>query len=426
MKSFPYHSSKDSFTLVELLVVIGILAILTAAVVIVLNPAELLKQSRDSKRVTDLASIDRALALLVTQSPDVNLGTASTVYVSVADPALAAGATSACPSMGLPILPAGYAYRCVSSANLTKTDGTGWIPVNLAATGVSNLPALPIDPTNQASSGSYYMFAASTNWHIAAAFESKKYKMGGGADRTANDGGAFPDLYEKGSNLGLLPIDYGDKSLLGYYPLDEASGAQAVDYSGKNHEGWMYSSSTNAFLGTTANCKTGGCLSFDGVDDSMRITSIPASDFNTIHGPSTISLWFRPSVVPVASSKYVFSDYCTEWGVYQNASSVLGIAYPSVDGGAVQANTWYHAVVTHEHPSGLSNTVVKLYVNGVLKNSNVFSVTTQNGYVNDPPFTLGLDTCTANSAFAGLVDQVRIYNRALSAEEVQALYNSAR
>ncbi|MFA7202022.1 MAG: type II secretion system protein, partial [Candidatus Paceibacterota bacterium] len=55
--SFPFRNakrfirSKSSFTLIELLIVIGILAILTAAVVLVLNPTELLKQGRDSKRM---------------------------------------------------------------------------------------------------------------------------------------------------------------------------------------------------------------------------------------------------------------------------------------------------------------------------------------------------------------------------------------
>ncbi|MDD4931154.1 MAG: prepilin-type N-terminal cleavage/methylation domain-containing protein, partial [Candidatus Colwellbacteria bacterium] len=46
--------SIKSFTLVELLIVIAILAVLAAAVVVVLNPAELLAQARDSQRSTDL------------------------------------------------------------------------------------------------------------------------------------------------------------------------------------------------------------------------------------------------------------------------------------------------------------------------------------------------------------------------------------
>ena len=53
------------FTLIELLIVITILAILATAVALVLNPAELLKQGRDSTRLSDLAVIQSALALYV-------------------------------------------------------------------------------------------------------------------------------------------------------------------------------------------------------------------------------------------------------------------------------------------------------------------------------------------------------------------------
>ncbi|MFA7202011.1 MAG: type II secretion system protein, partial [Candidatus Paceibacterota bacterium] len=57
--AMPTGRQVSSFTLIELLIVIGILAILTAAVVIVLNPTELLKQGRDSTRMTDLASLSK-------------------------------------------------------------------------------------------------------------------------------------------------------------------------------------------------------------------------------------------------------------------------------------------------------------------------------------------------------------------------------
>ena len=51
------------FTLIELLVVIAILAILAVAVVLVLNPAEFVRQSRDSARLQDLSTLNKALVL---------------------------------------------------------------------------------------------------------------------------------------------------------------------------------------------------------------------------------------------------------------------------------------------------------------------------------------------------------------------------
>jgi type II secretory pathway pseudopilin PulG len=197
-------SNTASFTLVELLVVIGILAILTAAIVIILNPAELLKQGRDSKRTTDLAAVNNALKLLITQAPEISLGAASTVYVSIPDATLTGSNTSACASLGLPALPAGWQYRCVSSDNLTKTDGSGWIPVNFA-NGASQLPALPTDPQNTVSGSSYYTYSAKgSQWELTSSLESRKYW-----DKAGKDGGYFAQVYEAGSNLSIaaaLPI----------------------------------------------------------------------------------------------------------------------------------------------------------------------------------------------------------------------------
>ena len=67
---------KKGFTLIELLIVIGILAILATVVVLVLNPAQLLAQARDSQRMSDLGSLKNAIALYLAtaDSPTVGAG----------------------------------------------------------------------------------------------------------------------------------------------------------------------------------------------------------------------------------------------------------------------------------------------------------------------------------------------------------------
>ncbi len=55
--------NQKGFTLIELLVVIAIIAILAVVVILTLNPAELLRQSRDSNRVSDFATLKSAIGL---------------------------------------------------------------------------------------------------------------------------------------------------------------------------------------------------------------------------------------------------------------------------------------------------------------------------------------------------------------------------
>jgi prepilin-type N-terminal cleavage/methylation domain-containing protein len=81
--------SRKGFTLIELLVVIVIIAILAIVVVLTLNPAALLQQSRDSNRVSDMATINSAINLYNTDqsgASSYSLGSSNTVYVSIPDP----------------------------------------------------------------------------------------------------------------------------------------------------------------------------------------------------------------------------------------------------------------------------------------------------------------------------------------------------
>jgi type II secretory pathway pseudopilin PulG len=327
---FSHHCRvTDSFTLVELLVVIGILAILTAAVVIVLNPAELLKQSRDSKRTTDLAAVNNALKLLLTQNPDVSLGNASTVYVSLADASLAAGATSTCPSLGLPALPSGWKYQCVSAANLIKTDGTGWIPVNFAS-GASQLPALPIDPQNVSSTGLYYTYAsANGRWELDFFFESAKRQAAG-----QNDGGDYDDRYEIGSNVAITPSFSPFSSCQqakagngaapsGFYAIQSPAYGPMRVYCDMDNDGggWMLVTPSmvqnvqNSYASTTISAdEKGGAI--------VNVAANPPYDCSVNHNGKM----FFSDVVPWTRMRadYEFYGGNACWGIFGDTSSYAG------------------------------------------------------------------------------------------------------
>ena len=221
--------SRQSFTLIELLVVLAIVAILSVVVILTLNPSELLKQARDSNRLSDLSTLNTALSAY---SADVNggfMGTSSVVYVSIPD------TTSTCSNLGLPTLPSGWAYNCVTTTSTKLSDGRGWIPVNFSNISFgSPLSSLPVDPVNTTNSRNYYTYISGGSWELSTTLEAAKNKMGGANDRVSTDGGGMPDLYETGINLTLNPVDYGDTSLVGYWNFEEGAGGALYDRSGNN------------------------------------------------------------------------------------------------------------------------------------------------------------------------------------------------
>jgi prepilin-type N-terminal cleavage/methylation domain-containing protein len=181
--------AKRGFTLIELLVVLAIVAILSVVVILTLNPAELLKQARDSDRLSDLGTMKSVISVYLADVSSVYLGNSAKCYTS---------ATAVAPNCG-GIFGAGLSTDTVSSTR-RQVDGSGWIPVNLTAIG-SGAPIgnLPLDPINSATL--YYAYAATTSnngFKLSAILESSKYQI-----LMPADGGSSPTAYEAGTTLTL-------------------------------------------------------------------------------------------------------------------------------------------------------------------------------------------------------------------------------
>ena len=197
------HKTKG-FTLLELLIVIGILAILATTTVLVLNPAELLRQARDSQRISDLQTINSALSLYVTTVTNPSLSTstcANGTYTGVA-PSSSFGA--ACVAGTGPV-------TGQWAKNSRSIDNSGWIPVNFGSIpGGSPLSALPLDPTNASGTLAtstnnlvYFYRCDRTNmtWELNGIFESTKYNTTDNVP--GKDGGTCDFVYEIGTDPGL-------------------------------------------------------------------------------------------------------------------------------------------------------------------------------------------------------------------------------
>ena len=192
--------AKKGFTLIELLVVVGILAVLATATTLILNPAELLRQSRDSTRIADLASLSNAIDLYLADQESPALGTASFCTNGAVTKSKKATPTA-----------------CTQN-QIRLVNGTGWVGVNFGAmTNGSPVPRLPLDPVSGTSTTAstncgagldacfYQYIPDDTNkdYELNASMESIKFSNNGVSDVELVDGGDNDQAYEIGSNLFL-------------------------------------------------------------------------------------------------------------------------------------------------------------------------------------------------------------------------------
>ncbi len=423
-------SSRKGFTLIELLVVIAIVAVLAVVVVLVLNPVALLQQGRDSNRLSDMATIQSAINYYLTDQPGISIGSANTVYVSIPDPTATSTAGDQCQGLGLPALPAIYSYHCAASSTFRMANATGWIPVNLGAVSVgSPLGQLPIDPTNSTSSRLYYTYVTNgSQYEVTAAMESAKYKFGGASDVITGDGGTLASVVEKGSRLGLEPLDYGDSSLVGFWTFEEGSSSVAYDYSGTNATG----SWNGAATGTAGYYSIGKIGSWAGAfDATSTYVQIPDSVPVRVGSPSfSFFAWINPTTLSSCSSFLciIFNKENTyEWAIDNGGNIGWAIRNTSPGwnwisaGGSVPVGAWTNIAVVY------NGSQILTYKNGVLINTvsgsgSVDNTTYQNALRIGARGAPG----AASSFFPGYLDDVRIYNRALSAAEITALYNGGK
>jgi len=413
--------TEAAFTLIELLVVIAIIAILAVVVVLTLNPAELLRQSRDSNRLSDLSTISDAVNLYNTDqggNSSYTLGVASDTYLSILDPtATSTTSGNQCSGIGVASAPGTYSYHCSASSTYRNINATGWIPVNFSTLSAgSPISSLPIDPINQTSSDLYYTYQTNGSlYKITAFMESSKYAKAG-----IMDGGTDPTVAESGSGVAAIP-DVG-RGLIGDWPLNEGAGGAAIDWGGGMNNGtWggtqagsstYYGSGNNVFQWSGY---------FNGTNDYVSGAGL-VSFGSSANG--TILAWIKPSSLPATQTilRQGLLGQC-----YSYAASLRGSTLYSGDtngdfllGGTIATGTWQQIAVVFT-PSGSQG-----FVNGAAVGSNADGPTNCSSAQNY--FAIGVQGYNASSAlfFSGSMSDVRVYARALSSGEIQQIYNAEK
>lgn len=216
-----------------------------------------------------------------------------------------------------------------------------------------------------------------------------------------------------GLTLGIAGAAHAQQGLVARWTCDEGQGEVLADTSGNENHGAIHGA-------TWVRSADGHALQFDGADDYVDCGSGPSLD---ITGPLTIQLWAQPTAAnrgePGIAGKF-FESYAITY--YGNGYFYISSGGNNVSG-PTRINTWSHLAGTFD------GTTLRFYVNGieVASRQSRFDAVKQGGR-----FTIGCivgdaaadDPNLRNTAFfPGLVDDVRVHNRALSQREVLECYN---
>jgi hypothetical protein len=201
--------------------------------------------------------------------------------------------------------------------------------------------------------------------------------------------------------------------LVAAYGFNETAGVQVSDASGQGNTGTI-SSATHTTTG-----KFGGALSFNGTSAWVTVADAPSLQLTS---GVTVEAWVNPTsgsgwravVLKETSNGLAYALYSAN-----NASRPEAFLHTNVDIGqagtaAVALNTWTHLAWTYD------GSTLRVFVNGVQVGSR--SVAGAMG-ASAGPLRIGGDSVWGEY-YKGQIDEVRIYNRALTGAEIQADMNT--
>lgn len=236
--------------------------------------------------------------------------------------------------------------------------------------------------------------------------------------------GAFStELYKPSPQK--LPIKQAHKigstdQLVAYYPFN----SNANDESGNQNNGIIH----GAVLTDDIKENSNSAYFFDGEDDYIEI---PHSSSLSITHEISVAVWIK--LFEISQTQYILlKDSETNYG--KDHSFVLSIAESEVNWGIadgyvaknvssaskLKPNTWYHLVGTYD---GMN---LSIYIDSIQENSlDIGSMTI---IKHNKPLKIGRirEAGTWYYPFHGIIDELMIYKRKLSAAEIETLYNKQK
>ena len=202
------------------------------------------------------------------------------------------------------------------------------------------------------------------------------------------------------------------EGLVGWWKFDEGSGAVAADSSGNGNDGTLHGP-----VEWTTDGKIGGAMAFTGPYNYVLVPDAPS--LNPTNG-ITIAAWINPSWTGnnrILQKSTEGSD--NQYRLLKEGGNNTRVHFPPIPrfeatGIIPPAGEWSHLAATYDGSS------LKVYIDGV-----VVAETEASGKldVSDGPLFIGnkWSQAPAGDEFNGMMDDVRIYDRALSANDIKVL-----
>jgi hypothetical protein len=219
----------------------------------------------------------------------------------------------------------------------------------------------------------------------------------------------------------VLTVSAAPSGLVAAYGFNEGTGTTVADVSGNTLTGTI-----NGAAWTTGG-KYGNALSFNGTSSYVDLGNPAALQLT---GSMTWSAWVKAAANPADDGQVVAkSDGASGWQFKTSPDTgphTFGVGVSGSGGSIAQRysvatrslNVWYHVAGVYNAAAA----TLDVYVNGVLDNGTLVG-TIPAAQVNSA-VNVNIGRRTGGFLFNGIIDEVRIYNRALSAAEIQSDLNT--
>lgn len=259
------------------------------------------------------------------------------------------------------------------------------------------------------------------------------------AIKRMRDDGWDSRIKSKSTTAGAYCLDFGENSFgvatstanrVVLYHMEESSwsgaSGEVKDDSGKDNNGQSINGASITSSGYL-NSKGGN---FDGTNDYI---SVPYTVTYFDMQDMTLEAWVNPSVTKdhaviakkTAGTSVWDLSIGSDGKIKFNITKSGGAATTLTSSNTVPLNTWTHVVATYDYDPTQTDASVRLYINGTQDVTMSDSAVGPTNYGVAVPITIGYRYESGTSAyFSGKIDEVSIYNRALTADEVYESYKA--